>query len=430
MSSGKDTGDAPNGTREGEHDRPRVTVSRQAHSIPEAKQITRARVRDLRSLIAKYGRKHLPEKVPVVKLAAEPPRVVGAHARLLPYLRIFPWLLAAAFGASFLWDFPESTVSVLGYELSLSGLLRIVSVSGLIGFLTNWLAITMLFNPRDRRPIFGQGLIPAQRERVIYRLARAVSEELINAEIIKQKIEESNVIPKYREMALSVTRGVIEDPEFREELKWLTADYLNQVVASEDIRKRIVEFTIEKIEREVGQGVGGLALKVYRFLNEEDFQRRLDQAIRELPGSLDTALDEMDHLLDRIPEKIEARSEEIEDWATRVVLGFVENLDVYGMIVANMSNYDEQQLENLIKGSTNEQLNYIKYLGGVLGCIGGLVIWRPVFALAAFGVAGLTLYLIDAAIYRVAAGREGAPAVTDPQAARPDGLSGPGSDQA
>lgn len=380
-------------------ERPRS--ARRAHSIPEAKQITRARVRDLRSLISKYGRKHLPERVPEIKVAPEPPRVTGAHARALPFLRIFPWLLFIAFGVSFLWDFPDAIVSLFGFELRLTGLLRIVSVSGLIGFLTNWLAITMLFNPRERRPVFGQGLIPAQRERVIYRLARAVSEELINAEIIKQKIEESNVIPKYREMALSVTRGVIEDPEFRDELKWLTADYLNQVVASEDIRRRIVEFTIEKIEHEVGQGLGGLALKVYRFLNEEDFQRRLDQAIRELPGSLDTALDEMDSLLDRLPEKIEARSEEIEEWATRLVLGFVENLDVYGMIVANMSNYDEQQLENLIKGSTNEQLNYIKYLGGVLGCVGGLVIWRPVFALVMFSIAGVMLYLVDLTVFRL-----------------------------
>ena len=41
----------------------------------------------------------------------------------------------------------------------------------------------------------------------------AVSEELINEEIIKQKIEEAQIIPKYREMALSVTRGILEDQD-------------------------------------------------------------------------------------------------------------------------------------------------------------------------------------------------------------------------
>ena len=41
---------------------------------------------------------------------------------------------------------------VLGGVLPLEGLLRIISVSGLIGFVTNWVAITMLFNPRQDRP--------------------------------------------------------------------------------------------------------------------------------------------------------------------------------------------------------------------------------------------------------------------------------------
>ncbi len=377
-----------------------TTAAERAHTIPEARQITRARARDLRGLVTRYARKHLPPREIERRAPAEPPRVTGTHARVLPYLRLIPWLLAVAFGVSFIWDFPETSFRIAGADLSLSGLLRIVSVSGLIGFLTNWLAITMLFNPRSKRPVFGQGLIPSQRERVIYRLARAVSDELINEDIIKQKIEESRVIPRYRDLALTVTRGVIEDPDFRTDLKVLTTDYLQQVLASEDVRKRIVEIAIEKIEQEVGQGLSGLALKVYRFLNEEDFQRRLDQSIRELPSSLDNVLDEMDVLLDRVPEKIEARSDEIEEWATRIVLGFVENLDVYTMIVENMSSYDEQQLENLIKGSTNEQLNYIKYLGGILGCIGGLVIWRPLFALAAFAILGSVLVAIDQLIFR------------------------------
>ena len=114
------------------------------------------------------------------------------------------------------WDFDGVSVSLLGRELVVDGLLRVLSVGGLIGFFTNWLAITMLFNPRERRPVFGQGLIPAQRDRVVFRLARAVSEELINEEIIKQKIQESGIIRKYSDLGLEVVRGVVHDPDFRD----------------------------------------------------------------------------------------------------------------------------------------------------------------------------------------------------------------------
>ena len=374
-------------------------------ALPRARQLTRERARDLRTLVAKYVRRHLPPRTPArERRVPEPPRLTGSYARLLPILQLVPWTLTALFAVSFIWDFPNARLVAFGRELPLEGLLRITAVSGLIGFLTNWLAITMLFNPRERRPIFGQGLIPAQRERVIYRLARAVSEELINEQIIKEKIEESQVIPRYREMALSVTRGVVEDPGFRSELKSLTASYLAEILGSPHVRDRLAAFLVEKVEQHVGQGVGGIALRAYRFLNEADFQRRVELAVRELPRSMDTALDGLDQYLDRVPEKIEARSEEIEGWATRIILGFVENLNVYDMIISNMRQYDERQLERLLKNTANEQLNYIKYLGGVLGVAGGLVIWRPILALVTFAALGAVLIGLDAALYKAKKG--------------------------
>ena len=150
----------------------------------------------------------------------------------------------------------------------------------------------------------------------------------------------------------------------------------------------MMTFMEERIQALAGSGWVGLALRTYRFWNEEDFKRRLEEAVHEVPASLDTVLDEIDRLLDRLPEKIEARSEDIEAWSTRLVLAFVGQLDIYGMIASNMERYDERKLETLIKSTANEQLNYIKYLGGVIGTAGGLVIWRPFLALGLFVVVG------------------------------------------
>ena len=375
-------------------------------SVEEARQVTRDRAADFRHLVSRYIRRHLPESRGSEARMHEPPRVKGSHAALLPLLQVIPWTLSALFVFSFFWDFPGMEWVVFGQTLPLQGVLRIVAVSGMIGFLTNWVAITMLFNPRQARPILGQGLIPAQRERVIYRLATAVSEELINEEIIKQKIEENNIIPKYRELAMSVARGVLEDPEFRSDLKRLTGDYVETVLTSDEVRKRIVDFVVEKIESYVGEGVCGMALKAYRYLNEEDFKKRIDKAVHGIPTQLDVVLDEMDALLDKVPEKIEARAEDIEEFATKVVLGFVENLDVYDMVMSNMMAYDEGRLEALIKNSSNEQLNYIKYLGGVLGAMGGLVIWQPVPALILFGSVGGVLFTLDELLFRAGRNRD------------------------
>lgn len=369
--------------------------------VPAVREVTRVRMRDLGRLFTKYARHYWPHTpVPPPPGADQPPRVTGTHAAALKFLRWIPVVLLLMFFGSFLWDFPGWEVSLLGQTYALDGLVRITSVSGLIGFLTNWLAITMLFQPRKRRPIFGQGLIPAQRDRVIFRLAQGVSEELINEEIIKQKIQESGAITKYREMALHVVQGIVEDEGFRAEFKALLIGYAQQVFSTPEVRNRLAELLVNKLEEHAGEGIQGLALKAYRFFKEDEFQAQIDRAIRDLPTTLDTLLDETDTFLGAVPSKLEAHADEIENWVTATILGFVERLDIYTMIRTNMEQFDEQRLENLLKRTTNEQLNYIKYLGGILGLFGGLVIWQPVPALVVFATIGGILYGLDVLLFK------------------------------
>ena len=369
--------------------------------VESAREAARGRGRELVQLVLRYGRRHVPvSERPPPAPDAGPPRMVGRVGQLIPYLRVIPWLLAAVFAFSFVWDFEGRTVELFGQTLALDGMLKLLSVSGLIGFGTNWLAITMLFQPREKRAVIPQGLIPAQRERVIYRLSEAISRELINADIIKQKIQESGVIGRYRDLAVGVIRGVVEDPGFRTELKDLAAGYAQEVLGSEAVRREVAQLAVQKVEQQAGQGLGGVALRLYRTFAEDDFQRRVDRALDELPSAVVPLLDRIDTALDAVPAKVEARADEIEEVATRAVLSFVESFDIRAMIQEKARGFDEAQLENLLKSTSNEQLNYIKYLGAVLGVFGGFVIWQPVGALALFVSVGLALWAVDEALVR------------------------------
>jgi len=77
------------------------------------------------------------------------------------------------------------------------------------------------------------------------------------------------------------------------------------------------------------------------------------------------------------------------------------------MIAERARKFDEGQLENLLKSTSNEQLNYIKYLGAILGVFGGFVIWEPVGALVVFVAAGLLLWGADEALVRLRGRQEG-----------------------
>ena len=402
-----------------------------AESMPPSR-LTVGRARDVRSLLGKYLGRYWPQESASANKSDASIRT-GMPSATLPYIRLIPWALGALFAFSFAWDFDGLGLEVTSEHLrtsfqgvtrrtwsytglglpafarilDLEGLLLTMSASGLIGFFTNWLAISMLFHPRQRRPIFGQGVIPAQREHVIDRLAEAISRELINEEIIKERIQDSGVVPKYRDVSLQVMQSMLADEEFRVDIKTLVGDYVDGVLSSESVRKSIVEFALQKLDEHAKKGLGGLALKTYRLFNEERFQRNLEEAVKQLPQTLTIMMDELDKLLDALPNKLSERSQDIEDWVTRAILSFVSSLDIYDMIIANMRGYDERQLEALIKNSSNDQLNYIKYLGGALGLVGGLVIFDKWLAIPVLGVLVATLILLDHALLRVLRYREG-----------------------
>ncbi len=355
----------------------------------------------LQRQIFRTASRHLPDSAGTAEAGVEPPpKRTGRYARWLPVLKALPWVLGALFALSFVWDFPGVTLTVAGYTVVLEDLLRFTAVSGLVGFGTNWLAITMLFRPREPRPLVGQGLVPAQRERVAYRLAQAVSDELINKALIKEKIRESGLVAQYRDLLVAAASDVATDDAVRTEGKALLRRALRDVLSTPSVQTRIVALTAEQVEAQAGAGLSGLLLRAYRYFGEDDFRARLRETVRRLPDAVDPLVEELDPVLDRLPAELERRSDEIESLLTRVVLRLVDTLDLERMIYENVRAYDERQLEMLLRRTTNEQLNYIKYLGAALGIIGGFIIWAPAAALVAVTTLGLAVYGLDEALFR------------------------------
>jgi len=369
-----------------------------SHSAPREDGATSSLSR-LRDRILDTVGRHLPPSDAEASSIEPPPKRTGGYAQWLPVLRSLPWLLGAAFALSFAWDFPGMTLTVAGYAIELEHLLRYTTVSGLIGFGTNWLAITMLFRPREERPLVGQGLVPSQRERVAFRLAQAVSDELINERIIMEKIRESGLAAQYRDLVVAVAGDVVTDDAVRAELKGLLRQVLRDVLSTPAVQNRIADFTAEQLEQNT-DGLPGVAFRTYRLFGEEDFQQRLRAATRRLPESVGPLLDELDPVLDRLPAQLDRHGDAIEEVLTALLLRIVDTLDVERIVFENVRAYDEQQLEMLLRRTTNEQLNYIKYLGAVLGVVGGLIIWAPAASLAAVTTVGLIVYAVDEALFR------------------------------
>ncbi|SMO61857.1 DUF445 domain-containing protein [Fodinibius sediminis] len=368
-------------------------------ALEAAQEKTQRQARRLWQLLIKYSKiDELSSSKEPVHEAPESEQRYSSTA--LTLLSLVPYLLLGTFIISFFWDFDDLALEAFGYTLQFQGLLRIISVSGLIGFFTNWLAITMLFKPAQKRPILGHGLIPAQKNRIAFRLARAVSEDLINPEIIKKKISESNIISRYREQSTQYVKGIIDDPAFREDLKSWVVAYVDEMIADPEIRGAIAQRILRQIEEAIhDKSFEKVALKAYSFIKGQQMQHIIEEALVRIPTSIESGLDKVDDLLDRLPRKIDDHSEPIEDIVTTLLYKLINQLNVHKLVEENLRNYDEQRISAIIQNATNEQLRYIQYLGAILGLVGGFIIWEPLLSIILLCVIFLTVLGLDQLLY-------------------------------
>ncbi len=78
-------------------------------------------------------------------------------------------------------------------------LLSIPVISGFIGWVTNWVAIKMLFHPKKPIHFFGikiQGIFPKSQEQFAVKLGKLVSEQLLSFDDIESKLTNPSNIQK------------------------------------------------------------------------------------------------------------------------------------------------------------------------------------------------------------------------------------------
>lgn len=321
--------------------------------------------------------------------------------KILVFLKPVPWILTGFFILSFFWDFHEVEVTLLGLILPFEGLIRIISISGLIGFLTNWIAITMLFRPLQKRPLLGQGLIPAHKERIATRLATAVSEDLINPGLIKKKIGHSKIISRYRKLVIHHLSRVTRRKEFREDLKQWILLYIAELAQNTEFKNAVAKHAAKEIEEAVEDKIiEKAALKTYAYLRGRPMNDIIEEALARLPYSAEQNIHYVEKFLDDLPDQIGKQGTKIDEVVTIVLYRLINRLDVHTLVEENLREYDEQKLENMIRNATNEQLKTIQYLGAILGTIGGFVIWQPLLSISVLGVLLGSVFLTDWVLYK------------------------------
>lgn len=188
-------------------------------------------------------------------------------------------------------------------------LLLIPFSSALIGWLTNKLAVTMLFNPREPRNILGytlHGLVPRRQDQLAEEAGEIIEREFFNHHHLRELIQQVDIDPKLERLA----------------------DHL--------VTNRLIP-KIHSIPL-VGKRIGTPKL-------QDQLQIWLSEELKNAS----------EPLLVKVADDIE------------------KDLDVKTMVAERIAALDPNQLEKIVRETADRELQSIELMGAILGFIVGLI---------------------------------------------------------
>jgi len=204
-----------------------------------------------------------------------------------------------------------------------------------IGYITNWLALKMLFRPYEPKYIFGikvpftPGLIPKRRKEIAEAIATTVEEHILPLEKLQKLFEESN----YKERVNKRIELVIDE---------------------------LVEISVEDIKKTIKEGISIGKINIKGTLIVTAIDKLLDKSIEKLKKKLKADI-------------YEKASTLIEEHLEEELPILLSQLNIRQMVIETFMEIDIKTLEDIVIGFSANQLRYITYTGAVLGFIIGLI---------------------------------------------------------
>ena len=268
-------------------------------------------------------------------------------------------------------------------------------LGGIIGYITNDIAIRMLFRPRNavyiggRRLPFTPGLIPRQKSRIAVSLGRIVSTQLMNRETIEATIRSpESVASVYAMFEKLMEKWKNDERTVRERLNTLFDDEEIDGYAL-SLQESLTDSIVKKaLEADIGETLlrrektvilhGILRDAAINFVNKL-IEEKLPQIVFEQIGIAEKDLLKMRlcdiyaGYEDKIPQLINKLVDIYETLAVKNIDKVLEIVDIEHMVEEKVKAFDAEELETLIFGLMRRELRAIVYIGAMLGFLMGFI---------------------------------------------------------
>ena len=285
-------------------------------------------------------------------------------------------------------------------------------LGGVIGYITNDLAIRMLFRPRKAVYIgrfhvpFTPGLIPAQQGRIAQSIGDVVSSQLLNEETLRKTLLSEATVQKLQDKVRAFLRKLSKDGR-----------RVRELLAKEEVRER-VNLDVDELTQKLTEGLTAKIIESklgytvvdsiigdkMDFINQnkwlsilvddnaqksikEKLAEKVDEIIAEkAPDAVATIVERYkDEIMDARICDLYARFEDKEDVIIDKLTGLytsilgdnlgrlLKAINIEKIVVDKINGLDPAELETVIFGVMKKELRAIVYLGALLGFLMGFI---------------------------------------------------------
>lgn len=287
-------------------------------------------------------------------------------------------------------------------------------VGAIIGYITNGIAIKMLFRPLKPIYVFGKrlpftpGIIPKEKSRIAKNIGQVIADKLINEETLKATLKSEQIythiynkidreIDKYESCDQTIEAFLEQfiSKETLENQKQAILDSivnkLNNQIVDLNLGKIVTEKLVEQLKDGLDKSLFGAFAFLIKDKRIDDMAIKLEPVINEMianeVGPLLKPLiekqgqDFLDKPVDDLIKKVKENDLKIKEIVIKLyeklVVGnmprILEVLDISSITTEKLASYDTLEFENIILSIVKKELNAIVWLGALLGLIMGFV---------------------------------------------------------
>ena len=284
-------------------------------------------------------------------------------------------------------------------------------IGAVIGYITNWIAVKMLFRPQKEVRLFGKrlpftpGVIPKGKARLAKAVGRAVEQQLLTEEVLREVLlsqekktavydvagawvrerkESEETLRSAAEQLLSEEKveDFIESAE--ETVTDMIFDRLLQMDVGEIIADKVLEIAREKLKDSMfGMMLGGSVLEPIARQVEEKINEYVAEYGRPVVERM--VLEESEKLQDKTVgdafRQIEAYGVDFPDLAVKqyeTVIAeklpqVMQGLNLSAIVEERINAMDVAEVEDLMLSIMKKELGAVVNLGALIGLILGLI---------------------------------------------------------